>query len=265
MKHKDFPEDSELVICTVTKVYPHCVFANLEEYHNKQGMIHISEISPGRIRNINDYVRVGKKIICKVLSINLERGHIDLSLRRVSEGQRREKAEQMKRELKVIKIIEFVASQTKTDKKTLFDDIEKQTEKEFESIHDFFEDYVSDETVLKKIKLPAKVLQVLGETIKQRIKPPIVEIEGEISLRTFASDGVEVIKKILVAADKLDEAIVIRYKGAGKYIATIVHDNFKDAENIMANLSTTVEKDAKKLNVEYSFERMEKKSKKATS
>ena len=58
-KKKGIPEDSELVLCTVTKIYPHCVFLSLDEYEHKSGMAHISEISPGRIRNIGDYVKLG--------------------------------------------------------------------------------------------------------------------------------------------------------------------------------------------------------------
>ena len=87
--HKDgFPEENEAVMCTVTSVQYNSVFCTLDEY-GKSGMIHISEVAPGRIRNIRDYVIEGKKVVCKVLRTDLERGHIDLSLRRVSEGQRR--------------------------------------------------------------------------------------------------------------------------------------------------------------------------------
>ena len=53
---KGLPEESELVICTVTKIQYHSVFVKLDEF-NHSGMIHISEISPGRIRNIGDYVK----------------------------------------------------------------------------------------------------------------------------------------------------------------------------------------------------------------
>ena len=89
-KKQGFPEESELVMCTVSNIQYHSVFADLDEY-GRQGMIHISEISPGRIRNIRDYVKEGKKIVCKVLRVNSERGHIDLSLRRVNEAQRKNK------------------------------------------------------------------------------------------------------------------------------------------------------------------------------
>ena len=86
-KKQGFPEEGELVLCTVTSVQFHSVFVDIDEY-GKGGMIHISEVSPGRIRNIRDFVREGKVIVCKVLKIHPDRGHIDLSLRRVSQAQR---------------------------------------------------------------------------------------------------------------------------------------------------------------------------------
>ncbi|MEK6869062.1 MAG: S1 RNA-binding domain-containing protein, partial [Nanoarchaeota archaeon] len=47
LKKEGFPEEDELVMCTVTKVQFHSVFVTLDEY-DKGGMIHISEVSPGR-------------------------------------------------------------------------------------------------------------------------------------------------------------------------------------------------------------------------
>lgn len=264
-QNRDFPEDSELVLCTVSKIYPHCVFVNMEEYGGKQGMIHISEISPGRIRNIHDYVRIGKKVICKVLSINTERGHIDLSLRRVSEAQKREKAEILKKQQKSEKIIEFVAAKIKGKPQELMNEIEKQLGDEYDTLHDFFEEYVADESVIKKIKLPEKTMEALCETIKQRIKPVIVEIEGVISVKTFAPDGVEVVKKIIMEAEKVDPAVNIRYKGAGRYTVSVKQEDFKSAEKIIAKMTASLEKDSKKENVEYSFDRLEKKGKKASA
>ena len=94
-KREGFPEEDELVMCTVTKIFPHSVFVNLDEF-DRNGLIHISEVSPGRIRNIRDFVKQDKKVICKVLRINKERGHIDLSLRRVNDAQRRNKSDEIK-------------------------------------------------------------------------------------------------------------------------------------------------------------------------
>lgn len=264
-KKQGLPEESELVLCTVTKIYPHCVFANIDDFENKQGMIHISEISPGRIRNIHDYVRVGKKIICKVLSINRERGHIDLSLRRVSEGQRREKAELIKKDQKAEKIVEFVTDKLKKDKDKLYDELQKKSSEEYASLHDMFEEFIVDESVLKTLKLPKDTYDTLAEVIRQRIKPPEVEIEGEIKLQSYAADGVDVVRKILIDAQGIDEAIKIRYKGGGSYSINIVFDNYKDAEKIMAKATELMENKAKKADCTFEFQRVEKKQKKASA
>src|SRR3990172_6820659 len=109
-KREGYPEEGEIVLCTVAKIHSHAVFVDMDEY-GKGGMIHISEISPGRIRNIRDFVVEGKKIVCKVLRINLERGHIDLSLRRVTENQKKNKVNELKREQLAEKIVEYAAKQ----------------------------------------------------------------------------------------------------------------------------------------------------------
>jgi translation initiation factor 2 subunit 1 len=262
-KKQGLPDESELVLCTVTKIYPHCVFANIDDFENKQGMIHISEISPGRIRNINDYVRVGKKVICKVLKIDLERGHIDLSLRRVSEGQKKEKAELIKKDQKAEKIVEFVAQQLKTDKEKLHEELlSKSTE--YPSLHDLFEDFIVDESVLTELKLPKNIYDKLAEVIRQRIKPPEVEIEGEIRLKSFGPEGVDIVKDILVSAAKID-SVKIKYKGGGSYAITVIYDNYKDAEKIMEKATDLIEQKAKKQDCEFSFQRIEKKQQKKAS
>ena len=85
-KKKGMPEQGEIVLCSVKKILHHSVFVYIEEYQGLEGMVHIAEIAPGRIRNIDDYVKEGKRIVCKVLNIDQKKGHIDLSLRRVGTG-----------------------------------------------------------------------------------------------------------------------------------------------------------------------------------
>ena len=254
---KGLPEESDIVLCTVTKIYPHCVFTTLDEY-GKQGMIHISEISPGRIRNIHDYVKIDKKIVCKVLRVDLEKGHIDLSLRRVSEGQRREKANLLKQDQKAEKIIDFVAKKLKLNTKELYDKIWAKTKDEYHTIHSFFEDFISDEKIIKDLELSPEVTKKLAETIHQRIKPPEIKIQGDLVLKSYAPDGVEIIKKALIAAGKNSD-VDIRYKGAGKYSLVIVGEDYKDAEKVMEEAYSKAIDIVKKNNGEGSFIRIETK------
>src|SRR3989339_907416 len=107
-RKKGLPEVDEIVLCKVTKLFPNSVFVDLLEYGDS-GMVHISEVSPGRIRNLRDYVSIGRQIVCKVLRLDREKGHIDLSLRRVNSTQRVEKLEEIKQELKAEALVTNIA------------------------------------------------------------------------------------------------------------------------------------------------------------
>ena len=72
-------EEGEIVLCTVDKIIGTTVFVKIEG--NGEGTITTSEIAPGRIRNLRDYVSPGRKIVCKVLRVDVNK--ISLSLRRV--------------------------------------------------------------------------------------------------------------------------------------------------------------------------------------
>ena len=78
-----WPEVGDLVIATIEAITDYGAYAKLDEY-NKRGLLHVSEISSSWIRNIRDFVREGQKAVLKVIRIDLEKGHIDLSLRRVT-------------------------------------------------------------------------------------------------------------------------------------------------------------------------------------
>ena len=74
----------EIVMCTVDRIVGTIVFVKIDG--NGEGSIILSEIAPGRIRNLRDYVVPKKRIVCKILRISGDR--IDLSLRRVTQKER---------------------------------------------------------------------------------------------------------------------------------------------------------------------------------
>src|SRR3989344_5419920 len=137
-KREGYPEEGEFALGTVAKIHSHAVFVDMDEY-SKGGMIHISEIAPGRIRNIRDFVRDGKKVVCKVLRINLERGHIDLSLRRVNDSQRR------------LKVVENVAAKLKLDFAKLYADLAEKVHKPYGMLHHCFTEVSRGEANLAEI------------------------------------------------------------------------------------------------------------------
>ncbi|MCH8003825.1 MAG: translation initiation factor IF-2 subunit alpha [Nanoarchaeota archaeon] len=233
LKKEGFPEEDELIMCTITKVQFHSVFANLDEY-GKNGMIHISEVSPGRIRNIRDFVKEGKKVVCKVLRVNKEKGHIDLSLRRVTETQKRNKVDEIKQEQKAEKLLEFVAKDMNIDVKKLFDDIISNISKKYTSLYEFFQHVVVDNNAIKDAGIDAKITEKLEEAIKSRIKEVSVKIEGKLKLTSFASNGVDIVKEALKKASEVGkESILIKYLGGGSYNVIVNAKDYKEAEKLL--------------------------------
>ena len=62
---EEFPEEGELIIGTVQTVKNYGAFVILDEYENKEGFIHITEVATGWIKYIRDYVRERIKEIGK--------------------------------------------------------------------------------------------------------------------------------------------------------------------------------------------------------
>ncbi len=234
-KKQGFPEEGDLVLCTVTSVQFHSVFVDMDEY-SRSGMIHISEVSPGRIRNIRDFVKEGKKIVCKVLRINEEKGYIDLSLRRVNESEKRRKIDDVKKEQNAEKIVEIAAGKIGIKTEQLYNEISEKVMKNYASLHEFFEEASKDENALESLVLDKKHLKIIDETIKQRIKPVEVEIVGKLKITTFAPDGIDIIKESLKKAEEAAKnEIRINYLGSGLYRFMVKAPDYKKAEKLMKN------------------------------
>ncbi len=69
----------DIVTVSVTGVEKYGIFVGLDEYYS--GLIHISEISSGFVRNVNDYVNLGEVIRAKVLEIDEDTLHVKLSIK----------------------------------------------------------------------------------------------------------------------------------------------------------------------------------------
>jgi len=259
-KKEGMPEEDELVICTITSVQHHSVFAKLDEYENKSGMIHISEVSPGRIRNIRDYVQEGKKVICKILRIDRVKGHIDLSLRRVNAGQRRKKNDDIKQEQKAEKIIESVARNLKREFKDLYEEVSSKVFEKYEYIFECFNDIVEKDFDLEKLGIDKKLAEELTRVVKDKIKPIEVQIKGIMKLSSNVPNGIELIKKTLQRAETIGKGYVkVSYAGAGMYNIVVTAPDYKTAEKILKSSTDSAIKYIEKVGGEGSFKRKDKK------
>src|SRR3989344_5282511 len=196
-KKKGKPEEGEILICTVKRILPHAVFANIDEYEHAEGMIHISEIAPGRIRNLRDYVIEGKRIVCKVINVN-KQGNIDLSLRRVPTSLMVSKLNYYKQEEKAEKLVEQIGKEASYDIKKFYEEIGYKIIEKHGSLYEFFNEVVrKGKAIVDELKPSQKFGDALFKTIKEKIKLPEVTLSYELVLKTYKEDGIENIKQIL--------------------------------------------------------------------
>lgn len=241
-RKKGLPDEGELVFCEVSKVRYNSVFCNIEEYGGRTGLIHISEISPGRIRNIRDYVKEGKWIVCKVIKTDEEKGHVDLSLRRVTEIEKRNKINERKQELKAEKIIDSLAAKIDKKGRTLYFKIAEKILPDYEMIHYAFQDVVENDVSLKKLGIDKEYADRLEELVKEKIKPKTVTISGDLEIKTWAENGVETVKKALQQALNQGGKIDITYLGSGKYSVIVEAKKYKKAEKELKNALDSAKK-----------------------
>ncbi|MCL5930100.1 MAG: translation initiation factor IF-2 subunit alpha [Candidatus Thermoplasmatota archaeon] len=227
MKKRD-PEIGDLVVCTVKDVRDFGVVCSLDEYKGKEGFIHITEVSSGWIKYIRDYVREGKRIVCKVLDANPSRGRFDLSLRRVNDHQRREKLKEWKNEQRAEKILENLSNQFpgKIEKNAA-----EVLEEKFGTLADALDFAAAEpEQFLSDLNNKEWASIILGYA-KENLKPPKAEVRGTIKLKHNSGDGIDIIKKALQVGER--DGITITYLGAPQYRIISQADDMKMAEENM--------------------------------
>ena len=254
-KKQKFPEANEVIVCTVKKVLPHSIFVELDEY-DKEGMIHISEIAPGRIRNIRDYVSEGRKVVCKILSINQEKAHINLSLRRVNQSQKIKKLQEFKQEERAVNILENSFKDMK--KEELFAKIVSRIFEKYKSITSCFNEIVNSSLDLTTLKIEKKLADKISSIVREKIKPPEVKIKTKLLLESFQPDGITKIKKILSEIKKVSQSITLLYMGAPAYKIDITSKDYKEAESYLKKITDITEKMSKDLGCKAKFERQDK-------
>lgn len=232
----EFPEESELVVCTVSKVKNFGAFVLLDEYKMKEGFIHIAEVASGWIKYIRDYVREGQKIVCKVLRVDSAKGHIDLSLKQVNEHQRREKIQEWKNEQKAEKLMEIAGKRIKMSVDECYKEFGYDLTDSYGTLYRAFEECAINDEVLKGNGFKGDWIEEFIKVAQENVTPPFVNISGFLELTCPAPDGIVHIKEALMKAEKSEEAdIALQYVGAPKYRIIVSAPDYKIAEEELKN------------------------------
>lgn len=252
----EFPEEGELVVCTVQNVKNFGAFVTLDEYANKEGFVHVRDVATGWVKYIRDYIREGQKVVCKVLGVDASKGHIDLSLKSVNEHQRREKIQQWKNETKAEKLLEIVAERLGITVDQAYERFGDTLVDRFGTLYGAFEQCAANESALEEGGISGPWTRVFVEVARENVTPPFVQISGILELKCPASDGVDKIKSsILKGLGQAEDRIKVQYIGAPRYRVVVSAPDYKSAEEELREVTNLIIEEIKACDGQGAFHR----------
>jgi translation initiation factor 2 subunit 1 len=238
MGKREWPEVGDLVVATVTRVVGHGAYVSLDEHNEKEALLHISEISSRWVRNIRNHVRERQKMVLQVQRVDPSKGQIDLSLRRVTQDDKRKKLEEWKKHRKAETLITAAAAKLKVEVDAFYIKTGGKIVEHYGSLYDGLEAAAKKGAeALHEAGVTKKASKVLAAIAGDKIVVKGVTIQGELEITSMAPRGIEDIKKTLNDARKVaaeHEAEANLYSLASpKYRIEVTAEDYRKAENAL--------------------------------
>ena len=170
------------------------------------------------------------------------KNHVDLSLKKVNEHQRREKIQEWKNARKAERLMEMVSKKIGISIEQCYKDFGNDLIKKYGSLYTAFEEFVYDIENVRSDGFSGDWLEDFETIAKDNISIPFVEITGHLEVNSWLPDGVSHIRDAFLNAEKSefeDVDIQIKYIGAPQYMITVKAPDYKIAED---ELKKVVEK-----------------------
>lgn len=243
LKKPEWPERGDLVIATIKNITSYGAYVTLDEY-DKEGLLHVSEVSSGWVRNIRSFVREGQKVVLKVLRVDAEKRHVNLSLRRVTKRGKREKILFWKRDRKAESLLRSASEKSKIPIEEIYEKAGFKIEESFGRLYDGLEKTARDGVdALLEIGVPKDIATAITEVAKEKIKISMVKIRGTLELQCTKPNGVTLIQESLLSAQKIDKPrgtrVQVSVVAPPRYRIEVSAENYKEAEKILEKATDT--------------------------
>ncbi|WP_415382484.1 translation initiation factor IF-2 subunit alpha [Halosimplex sp. TS25] len=235
MKYSGWPDPGELVVGRVDEIEDFGVFVDLQEYEDKRGLCHISEVASGWIKNVRDHVSEGQTVVAKVLDVDEGAQQIDLSIKDVNDHQRKDTIQEWKNEQKADNWMLLAFGEDIEDE--TYAAIANELLAAYGSMYEGFEEAaIHGEEALDETDLSDEEVDAIVETARENVSVPYVNVTGYVSLECPSGDGVDVIKESLQAAEGNGEIpeevdLDVTYVGSPEYRIQVQAPDYKTAES----------------------------------
>jgi translation initiation factor 2 subunit 1 len=259
LRRPEWPEVGDLVITTVIRITDYGAYVRLDEY-DKEGLLHVSEVASRWVRNIRDYVREGQKVVLKVLRVHAEKGHVDLSRRRVTKREKKDKLLLWKKDRKAEGLLRTAAEKLNISFEEAYAKAGALIEKAFGDLHEGLEKTAKKGVdVLLELGINKELAVTLADIAKEKITISLVNVKGIIELQNAKPKGVLSIKETLKNAIEVGELegadVKVYLISPPKYRIVVSAEDYKTAENVLEKATKSALKTIEKSGGTGSFKR----------
>ena len=260
MQKKNMPEQDELVLATVKKVMDYGAFCSLDEYEGREAFLHISEVASRWIKNIREFLHEGQHIVARVYKFVPEKNQIDLSLKRVTDADRKRKLDLSKREKRGSMLLMVAAKKLKV-KKPEMDAVGAELVRKWGDTYAAFEGILDEGgKALGDLQINDAWKNMLATVATESMKRQRASVSVRLDLSSNEEKGIEIIKNAIMSA-KAPPSIEANftYMGAPHYMLKVVADDYKGAEKELVKMAEHVCETLRKAKGKATYEIMEKK------
>ena len=219
---------------------PYGAFCILPEYNNLEAFLHVSEVAPRWIKNIHEFISEGQRYVVKVHHIDREKNQVDVSIKRVSEEEKKLKLEMAQNEKRGTKLLELSIEAAKVPVDIAV--ARKEIEAHYGDLYSCFKEAsLKGEDALKKVEIPKALKAKIVEIAQKSIKKPVVEVHAIVTLVAYNPDGVD--------------RDVVPYLGAPRYKISLSAPDYKTGEKKLLGVLEHIKTYAQKNNCEFKFDR----------
>lgn len=244
---EEWPEVGEVVIGTVKSVRDYGAYITLDEYEGKVGFLHISEVSTTWVRSIRDYVREGRKVVVKVIGVDPEKRHIDLSLRRVTETERREALKLWRRGRSGARLLAQACKEAGMKYEEVLAKYRDTIEEAFEDLYGLFEAALEGEDeAIRKTGMPESLIQAVKKVAREKVTVRKAEVSGVCEIYFYDPDGVDRIKEAVRYALKVSrpesvEDVKFYTLGSPRYRVEVIGKDYSSTARFLRRVIRRLE------------------------
>lgn len=237
IKRNRFPKEGELVIGKITSIADDVIVMSLLEYGDINGLILSGELSKKKFKSVSQLTKVGNIEICQVLKVVEEKGFIDLSLKRVSEEDKKTCKDNFAKSKIAYQMVSKACKVSNESIKDVYENWAYRKEEQYGSLFAFFVAAKSSPEILDSEPHG----EFYKKLIEEQFKASSFKVRAEIDV-VCIKGGVKTIKEVFKQAYDLDSELEITLLKSPTYSIVKIGDDREETFNVINTACELIKK-----------------------